>query len=208
MVRQADVDVPGAVGERGVGRAILAVHRHVERPLRRVGFGILEGRRQRARHQDDERLIVPEAIERQIRDLGGPELRVDVRLVRLQQLGSRLDRDGLAHRANLKRQIDAADLSNPDRYGGLHRLAESLQGHLDDIRAGLNVGERVGALRVGDGFSREIGLGVDDRDAGPGDDRALAIDHRPDESTVEQLRRGWRGAEKSEGEADTQNAET
>ena len=126
VVRQADVDVPGAVGERGVGRAILAVHRHVERPLRRVGLGILEGRRQRARHQDDERLIVPEAIERQIRDLGGPELRVDVRLVRLQQLGSRLDRDGLAHRANLKRQIDAADLANPDRHGGLHRFAESL----------------------------------------------------------------------------------
>ena len=59
---------------------------------------------------------------------------------------------------------------------GSHRLAESLQRDPDDVRAGLDVGERVGALRVGGGFACEVGLGVDDDDPGPGDDRALGID--------------------------------
>ena len=42
----------------------------------------------------------------------------------------------------------------------------------------------------------------------PGTTAPCASIDRPDEAAVEQLRRGWRGAEKTESEADTQNAET
>ena len=65
--------------------------------------------------------------------------------------------------------------------------------------------------RSGEGYERnqlgDVG-GVDDDHAGAGDDRPLRIVDGADQTAVEKLGRGGRGAEKTESEADTQNAET
>ena len=187
VVRQPDVHVPRAVGERRVGRAVLAVHGHVQRTLRRVGFGILEGRRERAGHEHDQRLIVSEPVQRKIRDLGGLQLGVDVRLVGLQQLGRRLDGDGLGQGADRQRQVHAADLADRDGHARSDRFLEPLQRDLDVVRAGRDVDEGVRALRVGGRLPREVGVGVDDRHPGPRHDRALRVDDCADDAAIKNL---------------------
>ena len=203
MVRQPDVHVSRAVGEGGVGRAVLTIHRHVQRTLRRVGLRILECRRQRAGHEHHQPLVVSEPVERQVGDLGRLELRMNVRLVGLQQLGCRLDRDALAQRADLQREIDTADLAGGDRHAGSHDFAEPLECDLDVVRPGEDVRERVRALRISRRFTCEVGVGVDDRHLRPGNDRTVRVGDRSHEPAIKKLRRRGRRRD-SHDEADAQ----
>ena len=75
-----------------------------------VSVSAFERRRQRAGHEDHQSLVVSEPVERQVGDLGRLELGVNVGLVGLQQLGADCT-VMLAERADLQRQIDAADLA-------------------------------------------------------------------------------------------------
>ena len=208
VVRQPHVDVPRAVGERGVGGALLAVHRHVERTLRRVGLGIRQRRRHRARDEHLQRLVVSELIEREIGDLPGVQLGVGVGLVRLQELGGGLDGDHLGQGADRQREVRAADLANRDGHAGSHGFFEPLQGDPDVIRPGLDVRERVRALRVGGRLAREVGVRVDDLHAGPRDDRSLRVDHVADEAAIQELRLRRYGRGGNERQPDTHQTET
>ncbi len=137
MVRQPHIDVPRAVGQRGVGGAALAVHGDIQRTLGSIGLGISGKRsRHRPRRQHHQRLIVSEAIEREIRDLGGVQLGADVGFVRLQELGLRLDGDDLVDGTHLQRHLDAADLPDGHRHSRSHRFAEPGQCDLHIVGAG------------------------------------------------------------------------
>ena len=116
---------------------------HVQRTLRRVGLGIRAAWRQRAGHEHHQRLVVPELVQRQIGDLGGPQFGVHVGLVRLQEFGSDLT-------VMVSVRVPTASVKSTrliwptvDWHAGSNGFLEPLQRDLHVVGSGRHVRERI-----------------------------------------------------------------
>src|SRR5439155_13265068 len=100
MMRQPDEHVHGAVHPSVVVVAVCAVDVGAQGPLRSVGDGILKHPWGCAGNQVDQRLVIPILVERHVYDCRRVELRMNVRLFRLEDGRRGFHRNLLAYISN------------------------------------------------------------------------------------------------------------
>ena len=85
---------------------------------------------------------------------------------------------------------------------------ESLERHLDVIRASLNVRERVATLCVSNRLADEVGVFADDGYLRPGNGRSLSVDDGADDAAIEKLRFGMARYEDKDSESESEKTKT
>ena len=125
--------------------------------------------------------VVPVADrERQPRHRGLVDHGADDRLRRVEQARGLPHRDGLAHAADLEREVDACALAHLEDHGArLRAEARGLGQHR--VRAGDQVGREVDAVGRRHHARGHVRAGVGDGERGSGDDGPLLVLHGPGE---------------------------
>jgi hypothetical protein len=113
---------------------------------------------------------------------------MDLGRVGLKLRGFRFDGDGVAHRADFERDVDAGDAVDADRNGGLLEVPETLLADLQAVHASGQIGEIEMARRVGDRLARQAGAVVGDHDRSAGQGSARGIFDIAQRRSVEDLR--------------------
>ena len=113
---------------------------------------------------DDDEVGGVAAVERQLLDALVLDDLPDRRAARFDQRRGRLDRDRLAQLTERQRDVDDGVGIDLEDDAGLLEAAEAGEADLEPVRPDRQVGQRVGALGIGDDRPPETGVGLDGGD--------------------------------------------
>ena len=110
------------------------------------------------------------AVERQLADALLVDERRNAALLGVDQPGLRFNRDGLAERADLEREVEADGVADGEQHARLRDGAESVQLGRDVVGAAREVGDAVEPSRPETAVRSLAGGGIADGDSGAGHD--------------------------------------
>ena len=187
MMGQPDVHRNRAVDARRVAVRLRAVDPRAQRPAGRVDGRVLLLERRRARHEVHQRLVVAVNVQRQVGDLLGRQLGMQVGLVSLNQRFLAGYLNDFAERADGQRHVDADRVTGGDVDSLFLVFTEAGQRRADVVNPGQQVTQGVSTARVGHCFGLGTGAGVRRGDRDSWNERALGIVYVSDDAAVEDL---------------------